>query len=72
MEQQVTAMAEYLEGGIMTMPPENLVQALRNHLLTLLSYLDQLAAGDVKQRMARVITYLRDLAPEAPAGEVLR
>ncbi len=71
-EQQVTIMTEYLERNVMAMAAEALLDALRNNLLTLLSYLDQLAAGDVKQRMASVITYLRELDADVRADSVLR
>jgi DNA helicase-2/ATP-dependent DNA helicase PcrA len=71
-DQQVTGMMEYLEQNVMSMAPEPLLQALRKHLLTMLSTLDQLAAGDVKQRMASVVAYLRDLDPDARADTVLR
>ena len=71
-EQQATTMAEYLEQQVMSMAADPLLHTLRNHLLTLLSYLDQLAAGDVKQRMARVVTYMRELDPEVRADVALR
>lgn len=71
-EQQVTTMTDYLEQHVMTMAAEPLLQMLRNNLLTLLSYLDQLAAGDVKQRMANVVAYMRKLDPDTRADVVLR
>jgi DNA helicase-2/ATP-dependent DNA helicase PcrA len=71
-EQQVTTMADYLERNVMTVAAEVLLHALRNNLLTLLSYLDQLAAGDVKQRMASVVSYMRELDADARADVVLR
>ena len=71
-EQQVTTMTDYLERNVMAVAAEPLLHALRNNLLTLLSYLDQLAAGDVKQRMANVVTTMRKLDPETRADVVLR
>jgi DNA helicase-2/ATP-dependent DNA helicase PcrA len=71
-EQQVSTMTDYLEGHVMSVAPANLLHALRNNLLTLLSTLEQLAAGDVKQRMATVVTYMRNLDPETRADVVLR
>ena len=72
LEQQVTTMTEYLERNVMAVAAEPLLHALRNNLLTLLSYLDQLAAGDVKQRMANVVATIRTLDPETRADVVLR
>ena len=71
-EQQVTTMTDYLERNVMAVAAESLLHALRNNLLTLLSYLDQLAAGDVKQRMAAVVSYMRNLDPKTRADVVLR
>ena len=71
-EQQGTAMTDYLERHAMSMPAGLLLQALRNSLLTLLAYLDNLAAGDVKQRMAKVIGYLQRVATHTRADVVLR
>ena len=71
-EQEVSAMIGYLERSVMVMDAGTLLNMLRNHLLTLLSKLDQLTAGDVKQRMAGVVAYMRELAPDVPAGEALR
>ena len=65
-------MTDYLEGNVMTVAAEPLLQTLRNNLLTLLSSLDQLAAGDVKQRMAKVVTYMRNLEPDTRADVALR
>jgi DNA helicase-2/ATP-dependent DNA helicase PcrA len=71
-EQQVTTMTEYLEANVMNVAAESLLATLRNYLLTLLSALDQLSAGDVKQRMSRVVNYLRALEPDTGADVVLR
>lgn len=71
-EQQVTTMTDYLERSVMTEAAEPLLHTLRNNLLTLLSSLDQLAAGDVKQRMAKVVTYMRNLEPDTRADVALR
>jgi DNA helicase-2/ATP-dependent DNA helicase PcrA len=72
LEQQVTTMIDYLEGQVMAMAAAPLLHALRNNLLTLLSYLDQLASGDVKQRMAKVVAYMQNVEPETRADVVLR
>ncbi len=71
-DQQVEAMIDYLQMNVMAVSAESLLQALRNNLRTLLAYLDQLAAGDVKQRMASVVTYMRELDPDVRADVVLR
>ncbi|MDB5960014.1 MAG: ATP-dependent helicase [Massilia sp.] len=71
-DRQVTTMIDYLESKVLSTPAEQLLQTLRNELLVLLSFLDQLAAGDVKQRMAKVVAYMRELGPDTPAADVLR
>lgn len=71
-DQQVTTMIDYLESRVLTTSAEQLLRTLRNELLVLLSFLDQLAAGDVKQRMAKVVAYMRETDPDTPAADVLR
>lgn len=68
----VTTMIGHLERSAMLIDAQNLLNTMRNYLLTLLANLDQLVVGDVKQRMAGVIAYMRGLGPDAPADEVLR
>jgi DNA helicase II / ATP-dependent DNA helicase PcrA len=73
LEQQVLEMVDYLERHVMTHPAETLLQVLRNNLLTLLLYLERLAANDVKQRMARVVDYMQGaITSGARADIVLR
>lgn len=72
-EQQVMDMVDYLERNVMAVAAETLLQALRNNLLTLLLYLERMAANDVKRRMARVVDYMQDaVASDARADVVLR
>ena len=71
-EQSVTTMVDFLERSALRSDAQGLLNTMRNHLLTLLTRLEQLVAGDVKQRMSGVIAYMRALAPEARADEVLR
>lgn len=71
-DQAVTEMVGHLERSAMLIDAHNLLNIMRNYLLTLLAKVDQLVAGDVKQRMAGMIAYMRELAPETPADEVLR
>ncbi|WP_165390752.1 3'-5' exonuclease [Pseudoduganella lutea] len=71
-DEDVNTLIGYLERSVLVVDAQTLLNMLRNHLLTLLSKLDQVVAGDVKQRMARVIAYMRDAGPDAPAHDVLR
>lgn len=71
-EQTVTTMIDHLERSVMLIDAQSLLNIMRNYLLTLLATLDQLVARDVKQRMAGMISYMRQLAPDAPADEVLQ
>jgi DNA helicase-2/ATP-dependent DNA helicase PcrA len=68
----VTSMLDYLQQNILAMEAAVLLKRLRDRLLTVMSGVDQIAAGDVKQRMAQVVAYMRDLHPEAPAGAALQ
>lgn len=70
-DQTVTTMVSHLERSAMLIDAQSLLNIMRNYLLALLANLDQLVAGDVKQRMAGVIAYMRGLTPDAPAHEVL-
>jgi superfamily I DNA/RNA helicase len=65
------SMMEYLQQNILAMDAAVLLKRLRDRLLTVMSAVDQIAAGDVKQRMAQVVAYMRNLDPEAPAGAAL-
>lgn len=71
-EKQLGAMAHYLESRIMELSPDTLWQSLRNSLLTLLLYLENVTAKDVRQRMAKVVRYVESLDADAPADVVLR
>ncbi|QYF91721.1 AAA family ATPase [Massilia sp. PAMC28688] len=71
-DQDTAAMIAYLEQGAASMDPQTLLDMLRNLLLTLVSKLDQLVAGDVKERMAGVIAYMTALAPDTAADVALR
>jgi DNA helicase II / ATP-dependent DNA helicase PcrA len=70
--EDATTMIGYLERSAMAIDERVLLDIMRNRSLTLLAKLDQVVAGDVKQRMARVIACLREAGADAPAGEVLR
>lgn len=71
-EHGVTGMLDYLQQNVLAMDAAVLLKRLRDRLLTVMSGVDQIAAGDVKQRMAHVVTYMRELDPAAPAGAALR
>lgn len=71
-EQQVTAMAQYLERSVMTVAPDALLQTLRNNLLALLLSLDNVVVRDVRHRMAKVVHYIGTLEADAQADVVLR
>jgi len=71
-EQTVTTMVAHLERSVMLIDAQDLLNIMRNYLLTLLATVNQLVARDVKQRMAGMIAYMRELAPDAPAHEVLQ
>jgi DNA helicase II / ATP-dependent DNA helicase PcrA len=71
-EQAVAAMVAYLEHGVASMDPRDLLDQLRNLFLTLVSTLDQLVAGDVKQRMSGVIGYMQKVDAGTPAHEILK
>jgi superfamily I DNA/RNA helicase len=71
-DQDVNTVIGYLERHVAAVDAQTLLSMLRNHLLTLLSKLEQIVAGDVKQRLARVIGYVRQAGATAPAHEVLR
>lgn len=69
---QLAAMTDYLELRILEVAADTLWQSLRNSLLTLLLYLENVTAKDVRQRMARVVRYVAELEADAPAHSVLR
>jgi len=71
-EQTVTTMVAQLERSVMLLDAQSLLNMMRTSLLTLLAQLDQLVARDVKQRMAKMIAYMRELPPDAPADGVLQ
>jgi DNA helicase-2/ATP-dependent DNA helicase PcrA len=71
-ESGVSSMMDYLQQNVLAMDAAVLLKRLRDRLLTVMSGVDQIAAGDVKQRMAHVVAYMRDLHPEAPAGAALQ
>jgi DNA helicase-2/ATP-dependent DNA helicase PcrA len=70
-ERGAASIMEYLQDNILAMDPALLLRRLRDRLLTVMTGLDQIAAGDVKQRMAKVVTYMRNLDPDMPAGAAL-
>lgn len=69
---QVSAMTHYLEARILDVAADTLLQSMRNSLLSLLMYLENVVAGDVKQRMAKVVHYVDNLQADVPAHVVLR
>lgn len=71
-DQAVTTMVGHLERSVLHIDARSLLNIMRNYLLTLLATLDQIVAGDVKQRMSGMITYMRELAPDTPADVALR
>jgi|GEM_PF-425110 len=71
-EQTVTTMVAHLERSVMLIDAQNLLNIMRDYLLTLLATVNQLVARDVKQRMAGMIAYMRKLVSDAPADEVLQ
>jgi DNA helicase-2/ATP-dependent DNA helicase PcrA len=71
-EQTVTTMIGQLERSVTLLDAQSLLNMMRTYLLTLLAQLNQLVARDVKQRMAKMIAYMRELAPDAPADGVLQ
>jgi len=68
----VASMLDYLQQNILAMDAAVLLKRLRDRLLTVMSGVDQIAAGDVKQRMAQVVSYMQGLDPDAPAGGALQ
>ncbi len=70
--EDATTMVGYLERSALVIDEQVLLATMRNRALTLLAKLDQVVAGDVKQRMAGVIAYLRQAAADTPADVVLR
>ena len=71
-EQGATGMLDYLQQNILAMDAAALLKRLRDRLLTVMSGVDQIAAGDVKQRMAQVVAYMQGLDPDTPAGVALQ
>ena len=71
-ELAVTSSVEYLQQNILTVEAPDLLKRLRDRLLTLMSSSDQIAAGDVKQRMKQVLSYMQALDPETAAGIALQ
>lgn len=71
-KKQVTEMRRYLESRIMEAAADSLLQSLRNSLLSLLMYLENVVAGDVRQRMAKVVHYVENVPEDVPAHLALR
>lgn len=69
--EDATTMIGYLETSALVIDEQVLWNIMRNRLLTLLAKLDQVVAGDVKQRMAAVIGYMREVDADTPADVVL-
>jgi superfamily I DNA/RNA helicase len=67
-----TGMLDYLQENILVMDPATLLRRLRDRLLTVMSSLDQIAAGDVKQRMANVVMFMQNLEQDMPAHAALQ
>ena len=71
-ESGVGSILDYLQQNILAVDAAVLLKRLRDRLLTVMSAVDQIAAGDVKQRMAQVVAFMQNLAPDAPAGKALQ
>ena len=71
-ERTVSEMIGQLERGALLMDGARLLGMMRNALLSMLATVEQIAAGDVKRRMAGLIDAMRALPPDLPAAEVLR
>lgn len=71
-KKQVAASTHYLESRILDTAPQSLLHSLRNSLLSLLMYIENVLAKDVRQRMAKVVHYVESLAPETPAHQALQ
>ena len=66
-ESGVASILDYLQDNILAVDAAVLFKRLRDRLLTVMSQVDQIAAGDVKERMKSVVRYMEALDPETPA-----